>query len=228
MKHGALHNPDHPLLLEAGNYLDLRSPVIDGPTPNWFAASPPDGDALWNNEVSDCCEAADFRLIQFWLAAQDIVWRIPRDLVMRRYVAVGGYQHTMATDVGTSPAVDMFAWMTNPIEAYSRFWPVYWASVPLGSITDALRRGPLLATLGLPVKMLSYPERWHMAPQGAFMAYHRVVIGYAENGMLLCRSYGRNYWVNPALVVGADLLIPHTNGAPLSLEMAGIDYTKLT
>ncbi len=129
MKHGARHDPTHPALTHAADYSTVRVGGVSATAPDWFTAWnwQPTGNPLANDELSDCCEAADLVLVEGFRASHGLA-PIPPDqlteLVKLRYVQVAGWDGTPATDVGTIPAEDCFAWQTVPILVEGGIWRV--------------------------------------------------------------------------------------------------------
>lgn len=228
-RHGAIHEPDNPAMANAIDFNAVRVHGVTAPV-NWYDAwqwqVEPDLDVLKNDELSCCCEVADIRLIQAWLASEGIAWSVPVELVLLRYEAVGGYQGTPETDLGTITQIDVFGWDSVPIVAADREWNIKWLTVQPFDASGALKRGPLLATLGLPANDSDDPQLWHKAPQGPPVDFHRVVVGAERNGLLDVHSYGRRYLVHPARLVGCDLLL-RTDQAD-DLRTAGVDWSALT
>lgn len=234
MRYGALHDPDSPALAHALDYTVARvaSPVTAAPlpTPNWFRAWrwPATGNALGNDEVSNCCEAADLVMLEGFRAARGLSSLPPdtlTELAMLRYETVTGYDGSTGTDLGSVPAEDCFAWQTAPIVAAGTAWRVRWLSVRPSDVVSALRRGPLQVTLGLTEADADDFHHWHVVSPGEFIAYHRVVVGTAQGDLLTCRTWGMDVPVHLSRVVAADLLVPV--GTPTSLRTAGLDWTTV-
>lgn len=229
MKHGALHDPDSPHLAEAIDYNDVRVRGVTQPV-DWFQAwewqVDPDGDMLGNDVLSDCCEVADLRLCQAWLAAQGLHWTIPLELVKIRYSQVGCYvESDGSTDNGTTTQTDMFAWQSAPIVANGVLFNVRWLTVPPAETLSALKRGPLLLTIGLTPSDGDDPTLWQRAPTSDVTEFHRVVAGAERGGLLQCHTYGRKYFVHPSRVVACDLLL-HVD-QPAALRSAGISWSAI-
>lgn len=227
MKHGAIHDPDNPAVQSAIDYASVRTGLAPAAVPDWFAAWSwdADGDVLLNDELGCCVPVADLRLVQGWLAARGVLWRVPPELVRLRYEATGGYDGTPATDLGTVVQVDAFGWQAAPIAAAGAEWHVRWCSVPVHFVSSALRRGPLLVTLGLTEADGQDPWLWRQAAAGPFTLCHRVVVGGLRGGMLNCRTYGYDRLVDPSRVIAADLFV-HVD-APADLRIAGIDWSAV-
>lgn len=224
-KRGAIHDANSPSLAFAIDFNTFRVGGATRPT-DWFLKwdwqTEPDGDVLANNRLSCCCEVADLRLVQAWLASTGVAWAVPEELVILRYEAVAGYQGTPQTDNGTITQTDSFAWQAAPIVANGQSFNVRWLTVQPFDVSAALKRGPLLVTLGLPANDADDPDRWHNAPSGPLVDYHRVVLGAERGGLLDVHSYGRRYLVHPSRVVAADLML-HVD-TPAELRTAGIDW----
>ena len=228
MKRGALHDPNHPALASATSLETVLATLPDGPVPDWFADCPADGELLLNDVLGCCCQAADLRLLQLWRAAAGERWRIPPELVRLRYEAVTGYDGTPATDLGTVPAVDCFNWQTVQIlDTDGRAWPAFWITVPPYLMKQALRRGPLLATLGL-LTGEDDPDGWAEPLVGTPTEFHRVVAGAVDGDTFTCRTYGIDVPVHRSRIVAADLMVPHPDGVDPDLRMAGIVFGRLT
>lgn len=234
MKRGALHDPNHPALAFATSLETVLTLLPEGPAPDWFEDCPADGWALLNDKLSCCCEAADMRVIQIWAASQGAPWPVSRDtddlcdMVDIRYEEVAGYDGTPATDLGTTPAVDCFNWQAVPIlDSDGRSWPAFWVTVPPYLIDAALRRGPLLVTLGL-LTGEDDPIEWAKPLIGTPNEFHRVVAGFVDGDTFTCRTYGLDVPVHRSRIVAADLMIPHPDGVDPDLRMAGIDFGRLT
>lgn len=225
MKRGARHQPDHPALAHAIDYAAVKVGLPQRDT-NWFTEWnwQPDGYVLLNDDLSCCCPAADLRLVQAWQAARGVRWRVPVELVRLRYAAVAGYLGTPETDQGTIPAIDCFDWQTAPIVA-SGLWRVRWCVVPPADVVSALRRGPLLLTIGLTATDADDPDLWGDDPDSAFTDFHRVVCGANDGEVLSCLTYGFLADVAAARVVAADLMLPVD--APAELRTAGVDWSVL-
>jgi hypothetical protein len=224
MKFGAIHDPDSVDLAHAADYAAIKVGSVAGDT-NWFEKWNwrADGNALGNDDWGCCVPAGDFRLVQGWMAALGVVWAIPRELVLNRYSMTGGFQGTAATDVGTITQFDAFSWQTGPILVSGIKYPVKWSTVAPADVFSALRRGPLLGTIGLsgrPDGQNTYG--WQNPAPGDFDTLHRVVFGASKGGKLVCRTYGYDRLVDPSRVVAADLMM--LVDAPEPLKTAGIDW----
>ncbi len=229
-RHGALHQPRHQAMAAAIDYAKVRvggASVLDA---DWFAAWnwPASGNMLGNDELSNCCEAADLVLVEGFRAMLGLP-PLPADemtaLAKLRYTEIVGWQGTPETDVGSVPAADCFAWQVAPIAVDGREFRVKWATVKPESVFSALRRGPLQLTIALSADDEGDPDLWHLDANGPPVAYHRVVTGASRGGLLNCRTYGFDRLVAPTRVVAADLLLPVD--LPAELRTAGIDWEAL-
>lgn len=228
MKRGALHDPNDHRLAFATSLETVVEYLPPGETPDWFAGCPPDGNALLNDDLSCCCEAADWRIVQLWRAAAGEAWSVPPDLVRLRYQAVAGYDGTPATDLGTIPAADCFNWMVTPlVDNDGREWPATWVTVPDYLLPDAIRRGPLLVTIGLLIGE-DDPNEWAEMLEGAPVEFHRVVAGAVDDCYFMCRTWGLDVPVHRSRIIAADLMVPRANHINADLRMAGIDFGRLT
>jgi hypothetical protein len=231
MKRGALHDPNHPSLASATSLETVLIALPDGPVPDWFEDCPADGDALLNDELGCCSQAAIMRLLETWACDRRLPWPNTagmRDMVELRYREVAGYDGTPETDLGTIPAVDCFAWQTVPIlDLDGREWRAFWITVPLPLLNQALRRGPLLVTLGL-LTGEDDPDGWAEPLVGTPVEFHRVVAGAVDGDAFTCRTYGIDVPVHRSRIVAADLMVPHPDGVDPDLRMAGIEFGRLT
>lgn len=228
-RHGAIHKPNHPAIMEATDYarIEVGGPALDA---DWFAAWnwPATGNLLGNDELSNCCEAADIVLVEGFRAVLGLPALDPDEmtaLAKLRYTEITGYQGTPETDVGSIPAEDCLAWQAAPIVAGDHSWRVKWATVLPDAVFSALRRGPLQLTIALSATDQDEPDRWHLDAAGPPSAYHRVVAGASRGGLLLCRTYGFDVLVIPSRVVAADLLL--AVDLPVELRTAGVDWEAL-
>lgn len=205
MLHGAIDRPDHPATIAATPF---RVGVLSGPV-DWFSRCPADNAMHLNDVLSDCCEVADYQWLRVQKSLDGINWAIPDDLIRARYEAIGGWNGQIpGNDPGSITQADCFAWQAAPLlDDRGTPYPATWHVVAPGDIASALRQGPLLGTIGLTVANEDDPDLWHVAPDGPFVDFHRVLIGTGRGGLFVCRSYGRDYLVHPAAFVGADLMV---------------------
>lgn len=229
MKHGAIHRPFHPVAGHARAFTDVATHDLIG-APNWFKKWnwPATGNILGNDDLSDCCEAADVVLCQGFansLGLAPIAGGDATQLAEMRYEAVAGWNGQVpGNDPGTITQVDAFAWQTVPIIATGgQVWRVGWYAVELEHIADALVRWPLLLTLGLCADDEDDPDLWHNKPSSSsYVAQHRVVCGASEANLLTCRTYGFDVSVSPDRVIGADMML--LVNAPTDIQTAGLDW----
>jgi hypothetical protein len=228
MKFGAIDQPWHPAVAFALDYAMIRVAGAAPTDTDWFKQWnwPATGNMLSNDELSDCCEAADVVLVEGWRAALGLA-PLPADeltaIAELRYAAVGGWNGGRpGNDPGTVTQADCFAWASGPIVVGERAWQARWCSVQVPDIFSAIRRGPLLLTLALPAIDAQDPTIWSDDPVGVPVFWHRVVAGAAHKGLLTCRTWGRDVAVSPLRVVGADLLL--SVDMPAELRTAGIDW----
>ena len=171
------------------------------------------------------------RIIEIWASERMLPWPDTAGMIQMvklRYQEITGYDGTPETDMGTIPAVDCFNWQSIPVlDSNGTLWPAFWVTVPPYLMKQALRRGPLLATLGL-LTGEDDPDGWSEALEGKPVDFHRVVIGAADGEHFMCRTYGVDVPVHRSRIVAADLMVPHPDGVDPDLRMAGIDFGRLT
>lgn len=207
--HGALHQPDHPSLVHAKSFVTVgaRPPV------NWFAAYPATGNILDNDRLSDCCEAADLVLVEWrrrMLGLDPIPPAELTELVRLRYEQIAGWSGVFpddgGDDPGSVPQADCFGWQSAGIVAGGRVWDATWHIVEPGDVVTALAEAPLLVTLALDAATENDPDQWWRPLAGDVTGFHRVVAGAPRDGLVVCRSYGRDVPVSRTRVVGVDLM----------------------
>jgi hypothetical protein len=234
MKWGAIHDPGHPALATtAVDYGLVRVAGAAPRDPDWFGDWnwPATGDPLGNTDYSDCCEAADIVLASGFRASLGMPPLAVAELkaaALLRYEMVGGWDGSPATDNGTVTQEDCFAWASGPLILGGTAWRVKWATVPPDQSMSAIRRGPLLLTIGLTDSDKGDTSLWNTDPGGAAYTFlHRVVAGASKSGLLFsCRTWGRDCLVSPARVVAADLLVPVD--MPASLVTAGLNWDAVS
>lgn len=204
--HGAVHRPDHPTLSAAIPYV---VGAVPSEIPNWFTTCAPDGQMHLNDQLSICCPVGNYQVVRVWKSLDGEDWTIPDELIATRYEAIDGWNGLIpGNDPGTIPQVDCFSWQAAPVlDDAGRPYPADWHSVLPADLMDALRRGPVLGTIGLTGETADDPLSWSKLVAGPFADYHRVVVGAAIAGLFLCRSYGQDYFVHPSAFVACDLMM---------------------
>lgn len=234
MKFGAIHDPGNEALsTTAVDYGLIRVGGAAPRDPDWFGDWhwPPTGDPLGNDDYSDCCEAADVVLASGFRASLGMPVLDVADLkaaALLRYEMVAGWDGSAGTDNGTITQEDCFDWASGPLVLGDMAWRVRWATVPPEQAMSAIRRGPLLLTLGLTARDQDDTDLWHNDPGSAPITFlHRVVAGASRGGLLLsCRTWGRDCLVSPKRIVAADLLVPVD--MPAELRTAGLNWDALS
>lgn len=244
---GAWHRPapDWVPALAASVVLDdMPAP----PRADWFAACPADGDALGNDTHGCCVEAADFRLIEAWLAnsAGSDLWKPSLDLVLGRYARLTGYDPaTGLNDNGTRTDQDLadFTSMGITLPALQRDFVPWWRRIdPLndGHLAVGVGEcGPALVTLALPRNWAAIEAdsgAWAVAPgQGSDWdlcgACHRVLFGRFDGVARWVRSWGRDLAVHPdwwrRYCVAVDLLLDRAWLDARGRSPGGLDLQEL-
>jgi hypothetical protein len=211
---------------------------------NWFSVRKADGDPLGNDQLSCCCQAADYRRIEIDRAVLGDEWQPTEELVVRRYALTTDYnQATGANDNGTATDEDMSQWVSKGIWINSQTLHIpHWCSVdPLNSDHVALaidRTGPVLLTLALP-RCWEDLSRWAQAPgQGTDWqtgaGSHRVLAGAYESvgGALKVRTWGQDVELHPGWItrycqaVDAVLSLAWFAAQP-ELALPGLQWSEL-
>lgn len=250
---GAIHGV-HPARVPALAACMALDPVSVPGSVDWFAACPPDADALGNDTHGCCVEAADYRWIQATLAnAGSPGWRPTRDLVLARYAAMTGFNPaTGAGDLGTPVVADIADLTTRGIrltQLQRDFVP--WVA-RIGPLADAHLAigighvGPAPVTFRLPRNwrlIETDPNAWNVSPgasadfdpgtgqPGDPVEEHRVLFGRFDGLTRWVRSWGLDLPVHPdwwrRYCLGVDLLVDRSSLDATGRTALGLDLSGL-
>lgn len=204
--HGAFHQPDHECIIHARPFVTVgaKAPV------DWFADWPATGWMLTNDRLSTCCMVGDLLGVDWkrrqlglpFLTEADLI-----ELIEIRYRQIaawdGGYP---GNDPGSITQWDCASWQDAGIVAGGRVWDATWHIVAPEDVLEALSEAPLLLTLALDAATEDDPDQWWRPLTGDISGYHRVVAGASRDGLIMCRTYGRDVRVSRSRIVGVDLM----------------------
>jgi hypothetical protein len=240
MRLGAIHRPP-----PAGLHQLARLSAMEGTPPthaDWLCACPADGNALGNDLLGNCVEAAMLQTIAIRRAVvRGDAWRPSTLDAVALYSLLTGYDPaTERPDAGTDTITAMNWWAVRGVQAGSdtdvSLWaPSYPHYAPHLAMAIAYL-GPVQATFALPRAAEGLPD-WDVAPgtgeewAAASWGYHRVVVGAFDGLLRRARSWGRDLTIHPewwaAYCVGVDVPLSREWCDTVGRSPAGLDWQGL-
>src|SRR5487761_1187670 len=161
MRLGLIHRPRPVAVPALGARLVMPSAP---PSCDWHRYMPADGDALGNDVVGDCVEAAALNALYMRRAVHGDQRRPTEAQAAALYGAGAGYRPgDPTTDRGTDSVSAMTAWATSGIRADAQTLDlVAGASIRLAELRAAVALlGPVQVSIDLPIAAQDVSVPWH-------------------------------------------------------------------
>lgn len=242
MQLGAVHTPAPAAIQPLSTRAALHRMAVPQ-NANWWAACPPDGDALGNDDCGNCVPCCDLRMIQSRRAnAWGDTWKPTKQLALSLYTLRTGFnQLTGKPDDGTDTAADMTAWAQHGIRLDEQNLDVVrWATIdPTHDDVISLaiaHLGPIAVTLALPIAAMDLTV-WSQAPGGGpdwapgSWGYHRVCAGAFNGRERVVRTWGTDLHMHPqfwaAYAIACDATLSREWLKETGLSPVGLDWDAL-
>ena len=245
MRLGAIHRAAPPSIapLHARASLSLMTAP---PSCDWHAKYPANGDALGNDTIGVCVEAAEFQTAAMRRAnAWGDQRRPTADQVVALYTELSGFNPaTGVPDDGTDTAQAMAAWCANGVYLDPQTCDVVrWATVDPANLEHVklaiATTGPIQITLNLPLSAQETPN-WALDPtpwlgqpdwKPGGWGPHRVGGGKYDGDTLEVLTWGKYVPVHPrwfsAYALGCDATISREFLDTTGIAPNGLDWSAL-